>query len=150
MSQLLSDLMAQIKSAMIAKESSKLEILRTLHSDIKNVSINNKIDITDEIVLDAVQKTIKQKRDSIEQFAKGGRQDLVDKESAAIELITVFLPAQLSAEELTALVAATAKELGLSGPKDMGTLMKAVGPLTKGKAEGKAVSEAVKACLAAL
>lgn len=150
MSQLLSDLMAQIKASMIAKESSKLEVLRTLHSDIKNVSINNKVEITDEIVLDAVQKTIKQKRDSIEQFSKGGRQDLVDKEAAAIDLISVFLPQQLSAEELAAVVAQAATDVGASGPKDMGALMKAVGPLTKGKAEGKAVSEAVKAYLASL
>lgn len=150
MSQLLADLMATIKSAMIAKESAKLEVLRTLHSDIKNVSINSKVEISDEIVLDAIQKTIKQKRDSIEQFAKGGRQDLVDKETAAIEVISVFLPAQLSSDELANLVAETAQSIGASGPKDMGALMKAVGPLAKGKAEGKAVSEAVKTYLASL
>lgn len=131
------------KGALKSGEKDKVSALRMLSAAIKNRQIEKRRPLTDEEVIESVHSLIKQRRDSIEQFAKGGRQDLVDKESAEIKVLEVYLPPQMSAEEIESRV----REVAAQGPKDMGKVMKAVMPLVSGRADGKLVSEIVKKVL---
>lgn len=133
--------------AMKAGEKDRLSTLRMLMSAIKYKEVDAKRQLNDEEVIGVISTLIKQRQDSIEQFRKGGREDLVEKESKEVEVLRGYLPPQLSAEELKALVAATAAEVGAAGPKDMGKLMKALMPKVKGKADGKLVNDLVKEVL---
>jgi uncharacterized protein len=147
MSALLTKILGDVKQSMKDRDKDKLSLLRTLHSDIKNVSINDNIDICDDVVISAITKTIKQKNDGIEMFQKGGRQDLVDKETAAINVLKVYLPEPLTQAELMGMVAEVIEEVGAESKKDFGKVMKAIQPKVKGRADGKAVSTIVQSIL---
>ena len=95
-------------------------------------------------MVETVRSLIKQRRDSIEQFAKGGRQDLVDKETAEVAVLEVYLPIQLSREELEPMVRDAMARTGAQGAKDMGKVMKALIPMVGGRADGKLMSDLVK------
>jgi uncharacterized protein YqeY len=103
--------------------------------------------LTDDEIVETVRSLIKQRKDSIEQFDKGGRQDLVDKETAEVAILEVYLPQQLSRDEIETLVRSAIAESGAQGAKDMGKVMKALMPKLGGRADGKLVSELVKAGL---
>jgi hypothetical protein len=118
-----------------------------LNAALKNKQIDKRRPLTEDEVLETVRSLIKQRRDSIEQFAKGGRQDLVDKETAEITVLEAYLPAQLSREELEVMVRDAVAQTGASGAKDMGKVMKALIPMVGGRADGKLVSELVKHAL---
>jgi uncharacterized protein YqeY len=120
-----------------------------LRSALKNREIDRGKDkpLTDQDVLDVVQSGIKQRRESVEQFRQAGRTELVAKEDEEIAILQTFLPAQLSAADLDALVRDAATEVGASSVKDMGKVMKAVMGRVAGRAEGGAVSAAVKRTL---
>ena len=133
-----------IKIAMKARESEKLEALRFLHSEIKNVGINEGRELTDDDALVVVGRLIKQRQESIEQFKKGGREDLVAREEMGINLYREYLPPQLSVEEIKAIVAEAVAETSAAGLKDMGKVMKVLMPRVKGLAEGKVVNEVVR------
>ena len=133
-----------IKVAMKARESEKLEALRFLYSEIKNVGINEGRELTDDDALVVVGRLIKQRQESIEQFKKGGREDLVAREEMGINLYREYLPPQLSVEELKAIVAEAVAETSAAGLKDMGKVMKVLMPRVKGLAEGKVVNEVVR------
>ena len=133
-----------IKVTMKARESEKLEALRFLYSEIKNVGINEGRELTDDDALVVVGRLIKQRQESIEQFKKGGREDLVAREEMGMNLYREYLPPQLSVEELKAVVAEAVAETSAAGLKDMGKVMKALMPRVKGLAEGKVVNEVVK------
>ena len=133
-----------IKVAMKARESEKLEALRFLYSEIKNVGINEGRELTDDDALVVVGRLIKQRQESIEQFKKGGREDLVAREEMGINLYREYLPPQLSVEELKAIVAEAVEETSAAGLKDMGKVMKVLMPRVKGLAEGKVVNEVVR------
>ena len=139
-----------IKIAMKARESEKLEALRFLHSEIKNVGINEGRELTDDDALVVVGRLIKQRQESIEQFKKGGREDLVAREEMGINLYREYLPPQLSVEELKAVVAEAVAETSAAGLKDMGKVMKVLMPRVKGLAEGKVVNEVVREQLQAV
>ena len=147
MSELLKKVLDDVKTAMKAREKEKLVSLRSFHSEIKNVGINNGVDITDQIVIEVAQKFIKQRRDAAEQFEKGGREDLVAQEKAQIEWISPYLPKQMSLEEVTSLAKSAVEESGATSKKDMGKVMKILMPKVKGKADGKMVSSAVNQLL---
>ncbi len=147
MSALLNKVLADVKQSMKDRNKEKLTLLRTLHSDIKNVSINNNIDICDDVVIDAITKTIKQKNDGIEMFKKGNRQDLVDKEEADIVILKTYLPEPLSQAELMAIVGEAIEEVGAESKKDFGKVMKAVQPLVKGRTDNKSVSTIIQSIL---
>ncbi|MCK5125408.1 MAG: GatB/YqeY domain-containing protein [candidate division Zixibacteria bacterium] len=118
--------------------------LRGLKSDIKYFKINNSIDeLTDEDVVKVMTTAAKQRRDSIEKFNAGGRDDLVANESTELELIKQYLPAELTPEELDKLVMESLEETGASTPAEMGKVMKVIIPKVKGRADGKAVKDAV-------
>ncbi len=137
-----------IKTAMKAKDKPRLQTLRFLLSAIKNKEIDKREELSDVDILQVISTSVKQHKDSIEQFRKGGRDDLADQEAAELEILLGFLPEQLSEAEIKDVVAATATELGASSMKDMGGLMKAVMIKLKGKADGKLVQEMVKQRLA--
>ena len=137
---------ADLTAAMKAKDAPRLSALRMLKAAVMNKGMVEKgRDLEDAEVLQVVASLVKQRRDSVEQFAKAGRTDLVDKETAEIAILEHYLPPAVSAEEIEAAVDAAIAETGASSPKDMGKVMKAVMPKLAGKnADGKAVNEAVR------
>lgn len=143
MSQILQTILDDIKTAMKEREKEKLECLRTLHSEIKNIAINNGIELTDDVVLTALSKALKQKNESLEQFQKGNRTDLAEAEERKIIYISKYLPAQLSDNDLEQIIKAAILEVGAVSKKDMGKVMKAIMPKTNGRADGKKVSALV-------
>lgn len=141
-------LSADIVVAMKAKDQTRLTALRMLKTALTNKSIEKGRALDPGEDLQVVNMLVKQRRDSIEQFTKGGRQDLADKEQAEIAILTAYLPAAASDEEVAAAVAAAVTETGATSAKDMGKVMKAVMAALAGKTvDGRKVSEAVKARL---
>ena len=139
------EIASDLTAAMKAKDASRLSALRMLKAAVMNKGVEKGRDLEDAEVLQVVASLVKQRRDSIEQFTKGGRTDLVDKETREIAILEHYLPPAASAEEIDAAVAAAIAETGASSPKDMGKVMKAVMPKLAGKnADGKTVNEAVR------
>lgn len=142
-------LTADIVTAMKAKDQTKLTALRMLKTALTNKSIEKGRALEGAEELQVVSMLVKQRRDSIDQFTKGGRQDLADKEQAEILILEAYQPAAASDDEIATAVAAAITETGASSAKDMGKVMKAVMVTLSGKTvDGKKVSEAVKARLA--
>ncbi|HEX7675614.1 MAG TPA: GatB/YqeY domain-containing protein [Bdellovibrio sp.] len=140
---------ADVKAAMIAKESAKLGALRMLQAAIKNREIDMRPDpITPDEVMNVVKKLVKQRKESIDQFQQAGRQDLVDQETAELKVLEVYLPAQMSREQIEALVTEVIAALGAKTVKDMGPVMKETIARSGGAADNKVVSEVIKAKLA--
>ena len=137
-----------MKTAMRAKDSERLGTIRLLQSAMKQKEVDERIELDDAAIVAIVDKMIKQRKDSIAAFEQAARQDLVDKEKAELAVLSAYLPERLSAQELTEAVQAIVKELGASGPGDMGKVMGAVKTRLAGKADMGAVSAAVKAALA--
>jgi uncharacterized protein YqeY len=134
----------EIKQAMLAKDADRLSTLRLLKSAIGYVLIERKSDVLSEgDFVSIVQKEIKKRRDSIEQFEKGGRVELAEKEKKEIPVLEIFLPKALSSEELESLVKATIQETGASSKKEMGVVIKAVQAKVAGRADGKSISTLV-------
>jgi uncharacterized protein YqeY len=128
-----------MKSAMRAKDAARLSAIRLLLAAIKQKEVDERIVLDDGAVLGIVEKLIKQRMDSIEQFAKAGRTDLVDKEAAELDLISGYLPQQMSDAELTAAVEAAIADAGAAGPQGMGKVMALLKPRITGRADmGKA------------
>lgn len=138
---------ADIKDALKSGAKDKVSALRMLSAALKNKEIDKRRPLTDEEVIETVRSLIKQRKDSIEQFTKGGRQDLVDKETAEVALLEVYLPQQLTREELEAMVRDAVAQTAAQGARDMGKVMKALVPMAAGRADGKLLSELVKIAL---
>jgi hypothetical protein len=137
-----------MKAAMRAKESERLATIRLLIAEIKRKEVDERIELTDAQVLAVVEKMIKQRKDSITQFENGGRQDLADKEKAELTVLSAYMPAGLSDEEVAAEVAAAVAASGAAGPQDMGKVMGILKPKLAGRADMTAVSAQVKKALA--
>lgn len=131
-------------TAMKAKEQPKVDCIRFVNAAIKKVEVDTRKDLDDTAVSGILQNLAKQRRDSIDQFRKGGREDLATKEEAELALLQNYLPKQMSAEDLGKLVEGVIAETGAKGMKDMGNVMKAVMAKAAGAAEGGAVSAMVK------
>ena len=138
---------ADVKEALKSGAKDKVSTLRMLNASLKNKQIDKRRPVTEDEVVETVRSLIKQRKDSIEQFAKGGRQDLVDKETAEISVLEAYLPQQLSREEVESMVRDAVAQTGAQGAKDMGKVMKALIPIIAGRADGKLVSELVKHAL---
>ena len=136
-----------IKNALKSGAKDKLSTLRMLSAALKNKQIDKRRPLTEEEVAETVRSLIKQLKDSIDQFGKGGRQDLVDKETAEVAVLEVYLPQQMSREELEAMIRDAVTRTGAQGAKDMGKVMKTLIPLVGGRADGKLLSELVKHAL---
>ncbi len=137
-----------MKAAMRAKEADKLGTIRLLTAAMKQKEVDERVELDDVMVIAIVDKMLKQRKDSIEAFEKAGRQDLADKEKAETVVLQAYLPARMSADEVTAAVKTIVAELGAKGPGDMGKVMGAVKAKLAGKADMGQVSAAVKAALA--
>jgi uncharacterized protein YqeY len=137
-----------MKAAMRAKDSERLGAIRMLTAAMKQKEVDERIELDDAAVVAIVDKLLKQRKDSIEAFEKAGRQDLIDKEKAELQVLQVYLPARLSADEVAAEVKAIVAEVGATGPGDMGKVMGAAKARLAGKADMGQVSAAVKAALA--
>ena len=139
-----------ITTAMKAKDAARLSALRMLKAAIMNKGVEKGRDLEDAEVLQVVSSLVKQRRDSIDQFSKAGRTDLVDKEAAEVAVLETYLPPAATPEEIEAAVAAAVAETGAASPKDMGKVMKAVMPKLAGKnADGRTVNDAVRRKLGA-
>ena len=137
-----------MKTAMKARDDLRLSAVRMVRSMVKNREIDQKKELNDQEIIEVISTLAKQRRESIRMYREGNRPDLVKKEEAELEILLGFLPTQLSTAEIEALVDKIITETGAQGAKDMGRVMKALTPLTAGKADGKTVSETVKQKLA--
>ena len=137
-----------MKTAMRARDSERLSVIRMLLAACKQREVDERIVLDDIAVVGLVDKLIKQRKDSITAFRQGGRADLADKESAEVRVLEAYLPQRLGADEIQAAVAAIVAGLGASGPGDMGRVMAAAKAQLAGKAEMALVSSAVKQALA--
>lgn len=141
-------IMSDMKEAMKAKDQVRLDTIRFLQSAIKNREIEMRPDpITSEEVVSVIKKSVKQRKESIEQYQTAGRADLADKEISELKILEAYLPAQMDADAVKKIVEATIAELKASSVKEMGAVIKAVIAKTAGTADNKMVSEIVKAKL---
>lgn len=137
-----------MKAAMRAKDSERLSTIRLLIAEIKRKEVDERVEVDDVQVVAIVEKMIKQRKDSITQFENGGRQDLADKEKSELAVLSTYMPAGLSDEEVAAEVAAAIAASGAAGPQDMGKVMGILKPKLAGRADMTAVSAQVKKALA--
>ena len=141
---------ADITSAMKAKDAPRLSALRMIKAALMNKSVEKGRDLDDADAVQVIASLVKQRRDSIDQFSKAARQDLVDKETAEIAVLNAYLPPSATPEEIDAAVAAAIAETGATSPKDIGKVMKAVMPKLAGKnADGRTINESVRRTLGA-
>jgi uncharacterized protein YqeY len=138
-----------MKTAMKGGDKDRLAVIRLINAAIKQREVDERIQLDDTQVLGVLEKMLKQRRDSVSQFRAAGRTDLADKETFEIAVITAYLPAQLSAAEVDAIIVATIAEAGAAGPKDMGKVMGLVKPKVAGRTDMGKLSELVKSKLAA-
>jgi len=137
----------QMKVSMRAKDKPRLGAIRLILAEVKRIEVDERIDVDDERLLAVLDKMCKQRRDSIEQFESAGRSELAAQESAEIAVIQEFLPAQLSADELTQLIAEAIANTGAASMKDMGKVMALLKPNLQGRADMGQVSKLIKAQL---
>ncbi len=147
----MSDLKAQLKdaqkNAMRAKDKERLTVIRSMLAEIKRVEVDERIDLDDARILAILDKMLKQRRDSISQFEAAGRNDLAEQEKYEMGVIQEFLPAQLTAEEISQLIDAAISATGATGMQDMGKLMGQLKPQLQGRADMGKVSGQIKARL---
>lgn len=148
MSRIAEQLMSDIKTAMKAGDKEALVALRSLHAKIKDATVNAGKEMTDGDVLQVIAKLVKQGKDSAQQFRAGERTELAEKEEREVALFERYQPKQLTEDELRPLVRAAIEKTGASSKKDMGKVMGALMPTTKGKADGALVSRLVSESLA--
>ncbi len=134
-----SDLIVSLKKG----DKLRTEVIRGLKSDIKYKEIDKKEPLTDEDMIGVLASAAKRRRDSIQQFQQGGRDDLVTKETGELEIITGYLPQQLSDDKLAEIVSATILETGATTPADLGKVMKAIMPKVKGQADGNKIRQLI-------
>jgi uncharacterized protein YqeY len=138
-----------VKSAMRARDQKRLTALRLITAAIKQVEVDQRIEMDDSAVLAVLDKMVKQRRDSLEQYKTAGRDDLAEQEQFELELISAYLPEALSEDELAALIRQAVADTGASSIRDMGAVMNKLRAQVQGRADMKAVSNAVKQQLGA-
>jgi uncharacterized protein YqeY len=138
-----------VKNAMRAQDRERLGALRLISAAIKQIEVDERIELNDTQVLAVLDKMVKQRRESLEQFEKAGREDLAAKERFELGILQGYMPEPLGEAELAALIQSAIARLGASSIRDMGPVMNALRAQVQGRADMKAVSEAVKAQLSA-
>ena len=126
------------------KDTVKKSVITLIRASIKQYEVDNRVELGDDEIVDLIAKQLKQTRDSRDEFAKAGREDLVSKAEAEIEVLKEYLPQQLSEEELNKIVISTISEVGATSMKDMKKIMTSIMPKVKGRADGKLINELVK------
>ncbi len=141
-------ILADIKTAMIAKDAVKLNTLRFLNAQIKNKEIDSRpTPITVDDIMTVIKKLVKQRKESIEQFSAAGRMDLADQEASELKILETYMPSQMTKEQIEALVTEVIAATEAKSVKDMGTVMKESMARSGGSADGKVLSEVIKAKL---
>ncbi len=133
-----------VKTAMRSKDKDRLAVLRLITAAIKQIEVDQRITLDDDQVIGVLEKMLKQRRDSIEQFSKAGRDELVAQEAAEIEIIQEYLPEQLSEDELSRLIDEAISATGAASMKDMGKVMGLLKPKLAGRADMGSVSKMIK------
>ena len=141
---------SDIVSALKEKDTVKLQTLRGIKGEVDLEHINKKVEINDDLVITVLSRGIKTRRESITEFEKGNREDLIEKTQNEIDLLQTFLPEQLSSEEIAKILDDVFAKVNPTSEKEMGLIMKEVTPLVKGKADMKEVSSLIKEKLASL
>jgi len=136
-----------MKQAMKSQDKFKLSVIRMVRSSIKNVEIDVKRTLDDSEVLDILTREIKQRKDSLQEFEKAGRDDLAEGLKAELTILADYMPQQLTEEEVKAIVQQTIQQVGASSKADMGKVMAALMPKVKGVADGKLVNQLVQQSL---
>ena len=144
---LMEKLTADMKDAMKQGEKERLSVIRLVRGAVRQAEIDGKKTLNDDEIIGVITKEVKMRRDSIEEFERGGRADLVDKTKAEIDILMPYLPAQLSADEVKKIVEEAVAEVGAATAKDMGKVMGVLMPRVKGRADGKLVNEIVRSLL---
>ena len=144
-----SQITEDMKSAMKAGDKDRLKVVRLMLAAVKQVEVDTRKDLDDTAVLGVIEKMVKQRKDSVEQYTKGGRQDLADIEKAEIEILDTYLPEQLSDDELAALIDEVIAATGAESIRDMGKVMGGIKAKAAGKADMGAVGARVKERLGA-
>ena len=142
-----SQILDDVKTAMRARDQKRLTALRLITAAIKQIEVDQRIEVDDQIVLGILDKMVKQRRESLEQYESAGRDDLAAQEKFEIELISAYLPEALSDDEVAALIKQAVADTGASSIRDMGAVMNKLRAQVQGRADMKAVSSAVKAQL---
>lgn len=137
-------LMTDMKAAMKAKDTIRLNTIRMVRNAISQKEINDRKELSNDDVIAVISKELKMRNDSITEFEKANREDLINKTRQEIDVLKPYLPKQLSKEELSQIVAAAIEKIGATTPKDMGKVMSVIMPEVKGKADGKLVNQIVK------
>jgi uncharacterized protein YqeY len=141
---LLQKLDDDLKTALKASESLKVSVLRMAKAALKNRQIDKREELSEEDIISVILTLIKQRKESIEQFSKGGREDLAEKERQELSILQSYLPKQLNKEELDVIIIDTIKESSAEGIKDFGKVMRLIMPRVKGLVDGKVVNQRVK------
>ncbi|MDO4222909.1 MAG: GatB/YqeY domain-containing protein [Acinetobacter sp.] len=148
MSNLKNQITDVLKTAMKAKEMAQVTVIRSLQAAIKQIEVDQRIELDDAQVLNVVEKQIKQRKESVKAFEGAGRLELAEKEQAEIEVLSQFLPAAMTEEELDALIEQTITAQNATSIKDMGKVMNTLRPIIAGRADPAQVSSKIKAKLA--
>jgi uncharacterized protein len=138
-----------MKSALKAGDRDRLGVIRLIHAAIKQREVDERIELSDQQVLETLDKMVKQRRESVSQYESGGRQDLADRETFEIGIIQEYLPEPLGDDEIDALIDAAISETGAASIKDMGKVMGIIKPQAQGRADMGAVSARIKSRLGA-
>ncbi|MFS0839629.1 GatB/YqeY domain-containing protein [Paenibacillus sp. UNC499MF] len=133
-----------MKQAMKSQDKFTLSVIRMVKASIKNIEIDQRRALDDNEVLDVLNREVKQRKDSLQEFKNAGRDDLADSLHAEIDILMKYLPQQLTEEEVSAIVKQTIQEVGASSKADMGKVMSALMPKVKGRADGKLVNQLVQ------
>jgi uncharacterized protein len=137
----------EMKMALKNKDKQKLSTIRMLKSAIKKEEIDKKRPLNDDEIISVIMREVKQRKDSLAEYKAAGRDDLAEKEQAEIDILSAYLPEQMSEEELKALVQQVIDEVGAGSKADMGKVMSAIMPKVKGRAEGRLVNRMVQEAL---
>ena len=141
---LVEKLMDDMKTAMKLHQKEKLTVIRMVKAALDKERIDKKVEVTDDLLIDVVNKQIKMRNDSIQEFQKANRDDLVAKTEQELEVLKVYLPEQLTIEEVTNIIEAAITETNATSIKDMGNVMKTITPKIKGRFDMKTVSEIIR------
>ncbi|NOY63922.1 MAG: GatB/YqeY domain-containing protein [Nitrospirae bacterium] len=144
---LLESIEADLRESLKSANKTKVSVLRMIKASIKNREIDKGSPLTDEEIIEVLVSLVKQRRESIEEFRRAGRNDLVKQEEEELSILQSYMPEQLSEEELVNLIRAAIEEAGATSPRDMGKVMKLIMPRVKGRADGKVVNQKVREIL---
>ena len=139
--------MEELKTAMREKDEMKKNVVTMVRAAVKQYEVDNRVELDDEGIVEIIAKEVKKRKDALPEYEKSGREDAITSLKAEIDYLMKYLPEQLSEEEVKEIVIATITETGAAGMKDMGKVMSAVIAKTKGRADGKIISQLVKANL---